>query len=157
MLCLDNLQNPFPIAMVQTNYGLKKSRSSNVMKVQQPESQTSHFCDTVQSYKCFAYLPVINAASSYLIPDAKHWQNIWRWLELRHWELPCLPFQSIARTRSYQYRRIAHISSWNQRLENLCCPDLVKKLNFCQAAKTQTMWRPADLSTLQADLLQFVH
>ena len=76
MLCLDNLQNPFPIAMVQTNYGLKKSRSSNVMKVQQPESQTSHFCDTVQSFQCFADLPVINAASSYLIPDAKHWQNI---------------------------------------------------------------------------------
>ena len=72
-------------------------------------------------------------------------------------ELLCLPFQSIAITRSYQYRRIAQNSSWNQRLENLCCPDLVKKLNFCQAAKTQTMWWPAALSTLQADLLQFVH
>ena len=47
-------------------------------------------------------------------------------------ELLCLPFQSIAITRSYQYRRIAQNSSWNQRLENLSCSDLVKKLNFCQ-------------------------
>ena len=54
------------------------------MKVQQPQSKTSHFCDSFQSYKCFAYLPVINAASSYLIPEARHCQNIWRWLELRH-------------------------------------------------------------------------
>ena len=72
MPCLDFLQNPSPIAMVQTKYELEKSRSSNVMKVQQPESQTSQFGDTIQSFKCFAYLPVMNAASSYLIPEARH-------------------------------------------------------------------------------------